>query len=548
VGKGKILIYDYGTTALKTVLFDEDLNIIDKVSLELTYEYPKEKYIEFEPGKYWEMVIKSTKMILDKNDCRDSLEVISITSQAETLIPVDFNGRPLRKAIVWLDERAEEESRELQEKLKMDTFYIHTGLSTIDPILPLSKIIWLKLHEGETYKNTYKFLLLKDFIINKLSGEMVTDFSVASCTGYFDIRKKEWWTDVLDLAGIDRNKLPEVEDSAYCPGYLREEVKRTLGLSRDVKVMNGMLDQCGSAIGAGNIETGILTETTGTAMVLAFTLDKIEDLKVKDKIPVVCHGIRDKYLILPYSPTAGIILKWFKDNFCSEEMNLAKEQNRDVYQIIDEMVEKREIILPELIVLPHFCGIITPISNPNMKGAIFGLDLKVDKIVENREIILPELIVLPHFCGIITPISNPNMKGAIFGLDLKVDKIDIAKAIMESIGFMLKEQIDFLSSKGFKINEIISLGGGARSNIWLQIKSNILNRRILALENEESASFGCAVIAAVADGLINKPDVVKQKVRIREEFIPDPKEVDIYEQKYKKYLQFCRMFLPSIKL
>jgi len=505
VGKGKILIYDYGTTALKTVLFDEDLNIIDKVSLELTYEYPKEKYIEFEPGKYWEMVIKSTKMILDKNDCRDSLEVISITSQAETLIPVDFNGRPLRKAIVWLDERAEEESRELQEKLKMDTFYIHTGLSTIDPILPLSKIIWLKLHEGETYKNTYKFLLLKDFIINKLSGEMVTDFSVASCTGYFDIRKKEWWTDVLDLAGIDRNKLPEVEDSAYCPGYLREEVKRTLGLSRDVKVMNGMLDQCGSAIGAGNIETGILTETTGTAMVLAFTLDKIEDLKVKDKIPVVCHGIRDKYLILPYSPTAGIILKWFKDNFCSEEMNLAKEQNRDVYQIIDEMVEKREIILPEL-------------------------------------------IVLPHFCGIITPISNPNMKGAIFGLDLKVDKIDIAKAIMESIGFMLKEQIDFLSSKGFKINEIISLGGGARSNIWLQIKSNILNRRILALENEESASFGCAVIAAVADGLINKPDVVKQKVRIREEFIPDPKEVDIYEQKYKKYLQFCRMFLPSIKL
>ena len=500
--KGRILIYDYGTTALKTTLFDENLNIIDKIALELTYEYPKEKYIECEPEKYWDMIIESTKAMLDKHDCRDSLEIISITSQAETLIPIDCKGKPLRKAIVWLDERAGEESIKLRERIGVDTFYMHTGLSTIDRILPLSKILWLKLHESEIYENTYKFLLLKDFIIYKLTGEVVSDFSVASCTGYFDIRKKRWWTDVLDLAEIDSSKLPEVEDSACCVGYLKEGIKTSLGLDRDVKVINGMLDQCGSAIGAGNIEAGVFTETTGTAMVLALTIDDIKELKVEDKIPVVCHGISDKYLVLPYAPAAGIVLKWFKDNFCSEEINLAKKQNKDTYQIIDEMVEKR--------------------------GTIH-----------------PNLVVLPYFCGVITPVSNPDMRGAILGLDLKTDKIDIMRAIMEGIGFMLKEQIDFLSSKGFKVDRVISLGGGARSDIWLQIKSNILNRRVVALENEESASFGCAVTAAVAGRLINGFDEIKQKIRIRREFTPDLKEVDIYEQKYKKYLQLHRMLLRN---
>lgn len=498
--KGKILVYDYGTTSLKTVLFDEELNIVDKVTKELTYEYPQEGYIEIEAEKYWNMLIEATQMILNKNNCQDSLEVISITGQAETLIPINCRGEPLRKAIVWLDERAENESIKLREKVNIDTFYTYTGLSNIDPILPLSKIMWIKIHENEIYKNTYKFLLLKDFIINRLSGEMISDYSVASCSGYFDIRRKSWWIDILDLAEIDKNKLPEVENPAVCVGCLKKEVKSILGLTKDVKVINGMLDQCASAIGAGNIETGILTETTGTAMVLAFTIDRIEELRTEDKIPVVCHGIPDKYLILPYSPTAGIVLKWFKDNFCSEEIHLSKVQNKDVYQIID-------------------------------------------KIVEERKTIRPELIVFPHFCGTITPINNPKMRGIIFGLDLKTTKSDIMKAIMEGVGFMLKEQIEFISSKGFRIDRIVSLGGGARSNVWLQIKSDILNQKLITLENEESASFGCALSAAVASNFIKDFNEVKKMIKIRQEFIPNTKNVDIYEKKYKLYLQLYKRLL-----
>jgi xylulokinase len=499
--KGKILVYDYGTTSIKTVLFDEELNIIDKVTKELTYEYPQEEYIEIEAEKYWDMLIEATQMILDKNDCRDSLEVISVTSQAETLIPIDIDGKPLRKAIVWLDERAKDECIKLRKRVDINTFYAHTGLSNIDPILPLSKIMWIKIHENDIYRNTYKFLLLRDFIINRLSDEIVSDFSVASCTGYFDIRRKNWWIDILDLAEIDKDKLPEVTDPTCCIGYLKKEVKSILGLTKDIKIINGMLDQCASAIGAGNIETGILTETTGTAMVLAFTIDSLEELKVEDKIPVVYHAIPNKYLLLPYSPTAGIVLKWFKDNFCSEEIHLAQVQNKDVYQVID-------------------------------------------KIVEERKVIRPELIILPYFCGTITPVNNPNVRGAIFGLDLKTTKSDIIKAIMEGVGFMVREHADFLSSKGFRIDKIVSLGGGARSDIWLQIKSDILNRKLTTLENEESASFGCALVAAVAINFIKDFNAVKKMIKVRQEFVPNSENVSVYDKKYKLYLQLYKRFSP----
>ena len=490
--KAIILIYDYGTTALKTSLFDEDMNLVDSVSRELHYEYPQKGFVEMEPDKYWELVLSSTTEILERNACKDSVEIISVTGQAETIVPVDKDGKSLRKAIVWPDVRAEKESEFLKSRICIDDFYNKTGLTEIGPVWPVNKISWIKDNENEVYKNTYKFLLLKDYILYRLTGETVSDPTVCSWSGCFDIRKKEWSQDILDIAGIDKQKLSHVRESSDVIGILRQDVQKTLGLTLKVRVVNGLLDQCASAVGAGNIMPGSLTETTGTVLALAVMIDDLNTFHPEQPVNVMCHGITGRYMALPYCKTAGILLKWFKDNFCQNDIDEALRQGRDIYGLLDEIA-----------------------------GKIGEVD--------------PKLVMLPHFCGCTYPENNQYASGAIFGLNLDTGKGHIIHAIMESVAFLLRDNIDFLIKNGFAVNDVVSLGGAARSPVWLQIKSDVLNRKIITLSNEESTSLGCAFMAGLSVGLFKDISDIKKIIKIKKEYLPDSRRVDVYNEKFRLY-------------
>jgi xylulokinase len=492
LGKGKILIYDFGTTAVKTVLFDENIQILDVITTELSYDYPEDRYVEFDAETYWEIAVNTAKEIITQNQCQDSLEIISIASQAETVIPVDSKGNCLRKAMVWLDTRAVKENDDLKNSIDVHSFYHITGLNDMDPIWPINKIKWLKNNEPQLYSDTAKFLLLKDYVLFKLTGEFVTDPSICSFSGYFDIGKKEWSQRLLDIAELDANKLPRLEESEEIIGTLRPEVQKMFGLERPIQVMNGMLDQSGSAIGAGNIEEGYLTETTGTVLALASTIRNLDSLDLHDRVPIVCHGVADKYLALTFCQTAGILLKWFRDNFCEIEIQEAARSNKDVYDILTEKARPDSI---------------------------------------NKR-----LIILPHFGGATSPVVNPDASGVIFGLNLDTNKGDIVKGIMESVAFLLKENYTFLLNNGFHIDKVRSLGGGAKSPFWLQIKSDVLNREFETIESEESTSRGCAFLAGKQLGLYDDLGEICRKIKTKDCYRPDPRKVETYEQKYRLYL------------
>jgi gluconokinase len=155
LGKGKILIYDFGTTAVKTVLFDENIQILDVITTELSYDYPEDRYVEFDAETYWEIAVNTAKEIITRNQCQDSLEIISIASQAETVIPVDSKGNCLRKAMVWLDTRAVKENDDLKNSIDVHSFYRITGLNDMDPIWPINKIKWLKNNEPQLHTRGY---------------------------------------------------------------------------------------------------------------------------------------------------------------------------------------------------------------------------------------------------------------------------------------------------------------------------------------------------------------------------------------------------------
>ena len=495
--KGSILILDYGTSAVKAVLYNDNFEIVAKRTAEFCYQYLDTHCIEFDADKYCQIALLLMKELIDETNSADTLEVISVTSQAETLICIDGKGKVLGNAIVWLDTRAQEESNYLRASIGTDDLYKITGLTDFDPVMPLCKLLWMKNNDTTRYKNTQKFLLLKDYITFFLTGIMATDYSVSSCTGYFNITAKSWEQPLLDAAGIDIEKLPEPLNAQAIIGNLLPWVAEKIGCNKTVPVVNGMLDQCASAIGSKNIREGVITETTGSVLAVAATIPDFSPELFSNKMPVMCHGLDGRYLALPNCPTGGILLKWFKDNFLQAEQAKLEKNNEDIYKYIDRCIEEK---------------------------------------VQFKN----NLVFLPHFCGYLSPISNPAAKGVLYGMTLDTNRFDIALSIMEGISFLLRENINLLNQNGIASTELISLGGGARSQLWLRIKANTTHLEIQTLENEESTSLGGAINAAIAIKKLSNEDEIYNCIKLREKYYPEEKEYGYLDEKFALYQKINR--------
>lgn len=494
--KDKILVLDYGTTSLKAALYDKDFNAVSVKSFEFSYEYPAPNFIEYDAETYINAAYKLFSEIVSEHKCQGDIAAVTVTGQAETLIPVDKDGNVLGKAIVWTDTRPHEEIEYLSQHISAEEYYSVTGISGLDPVIPLAKIMWIKKNQPQRYENTYKFLTLHDFVIWRLSGVMTAEISVYACSGYVDIRKKEYCRKFLDIAGIDIDKLPTLSDPDLILGDLLPEACTAIGIDGAL-VVNGMLDQCASAIGAGNIVPGVLCETTGTVLAIAATLPDFCPENFPSPVIVLPHGLAGRYLALPYCPTAGLLLKWYKDTFLSADIEKCKAEGKDIYVYVNEEIEKKG----------------TPIT---------------------------DLIVLPHFNGYLSPISNPDATGVMYGLSLDTDRFDVAHSIMEGISFLLRENVELLRRSGINADRIISLGGGAKSPLWLKMKADICKAKIVTMKNEESTSLGAALGAALAIGLLDSEEDIYKYVAVKHEYDSTPDRQEKYQAKYEKYLDLNR--------
>ena len=483
--EARILVFDLGTTALKAVLYDAAIRPIGEARREWVYAYPRKGFIEHEPEEYWRKCVSAANELFDRFGGRETLEGISVTGQSETLIALDREGRELGSAIVWLDTRGESELPELSKALPTDALYEATGNTGLDPVMPLLKLPWMRKNEPERYAAAEKFLLIKEYIVCKLTGQIVAEHSAQSCSGYFNIRALDWEDGILHLAGIGREKLPELADSQHVVGGLCAEARRALGLPNGVKVVNGLLDQCASGIGAGAVDSRTITETTGTVLAIGAALDAFEP--EKGRMLVLRHGLPGKFMALPNCSTAGVLLKWFRDGFLPAGTDYAR----------------------------------------------------IDREIASRGRPDSGLIVLPHFAGYLTPVNNPAARGVIYGLTLDATPYDVAHAIMEGVGFLLRENLELLESAGISSETIISLGGGANSALWLQIKANICNRTMRTLRESESTALGCALNCALALGKIAVSDMPKY-VEERGETPPDAEGAAVYERKYRLYRDLNR--------
>jgi len=488
-----LLGIDAGTTSVKAGLFTPDGRCLAIERQEYKLDTPGVERAQLDPNLYWQACVNTVRKVLaDSQQTADQVIALAVSSQGETLVTLDENGDPIYPAIVWLDNRAVTQAQALSHNFNVQV-YERTGIPEIIPTWSACKMLWLKENEADVFSRADKFLLVQDYLIYRLTGRFVTDGSISCTTLNFDIVRNAWWDEMLAFIGIKESQLPEIVLPGMNVGTINPQAASDLGLSTHTRVVTGGMDQAVGAIGAGNYQPGIISETTGAALAIQVTIAD-PGMDKNQLIPVCFHSVTGKFLLVPVCPTGGMALKWFRDQFGQLEVEESKKSQADSYDLTTNLA-----------------GSVPPGSDG--------------------------LIMLPHLMGAFSPEVNPSARGAFVGFTLSHTRGHFVRATLEGVAYLLRRNLDSISSAGISVNEIISTGGGSRSRLWNQIKANICNLPVVTLKNEETALLGDAILAGVASGIY--PSIAEgcQSMVARKETIHPNQDAASYQRLYPHYCE-----------
>jgi len=485
-----LLGIDIGTTGCKAAVFDRYGEVLSSEYKEHPLIHPEEGWVEIDPHLIWSNIknlIKKANLKIKK----DKVKAFSISCQGEATVPVGRDGEALYNAVVTFDSRTKEQYEFWKRTLGEKKIFEITGMP-LHPMYSINKIMWIKQNLKNIYKKTYKFLCFEDYIFSKFGLVPTIDYSLAARTMAFDITCKKWSEEILKNAKVSIDLLSEVKPSAEIVGEISPAISDELGLEKGVPGVTGGHDQACGAFGAGITEEGTAMNATGTSDVITQVLDKvlINEKMLNNNYPCYPYVIGDKYMTITFNLTGGLLLRWYRDNFCYEEKVVAEREGKNIYNVITSSMNPRPV----------------------------------------------NIFILPHFVGSGTPYLDSNSKGAVLGLDLETNKAKIARAILESNTYDLKLNLEKLEESGITVDKIIAIGGGARSPKWLKIKSDILDKKIVTLKNPEAASLGAALLAGVAIGEYKSyEDAVENAVKEDRVFSPDEDSNMQYNKRYMIY-------------
>lgn len=493
-----LLGLDVGTTGCKAVVFSPDGNVISSAYGEYKLYHRRPEWSELNPDEVWQTIVTTLKASMKGGKVKpESVGAIATSVLGEAFIPIDRDGNWLYWSMTTFDARAEEQTRWWKENFGADEIYKITGqpVTSSMPIYTLPKIQWIRENKPKIFKKTSKFLCWEDYINLKMCGRSVTDYSIATRTMMFDIRKKRWSNEILDAAEIDESLLPEVLPSGSPVGEVSREAAKETEVKEGTLVVTGGHDQPCGALGTGIVETGPAMDATGTTEcigVLQKRLTLTERMRLQG-FAVHCYVVNGKYFMFGFNPSGGVILRWFRDNFAQREKVEAEKERVDVYDILTNKASKAPI------------------------GAL-------------------GLFLLPYFEGSGTPTFNRKARGVFLGLTLAHGKGEIVRAILEGLTYELRNNIESIEEHGTKITELRAIGGGARSKFWLQLKADITKRRVVVPNVTEAAALGAAVLAGVGAKVYEKAEsAVKRVYGTKEIFTPNEETGRVYDGYYGIY-------------
>ncbi len=491
---------DIGTTGTKTVLINENGKCIAGSTIEYPLDTPKQGWAEQDPGFWWDAAVKTIKDVLFKSNVSGKdIKGIGLSGQMHGSVFLDKNGAVIRPAILWCDQRTEEECEYITGKIGKSRLIE----LTCNPALTgftAPKILWLRNNEPENYEKINKVLLPKDYIRFKLTGEFASEVSDASGTLLFDVSNRKWSKTVIEELELDFDILPECYESYEVSGRISRAVAAETGLAEGIPVVGGGGDQAAGALGNGIVEEGIISATLGTSGVV-FAFSEKPERDPEGRLHTFCHAVPGKWHVMGVMLAAGGSFRWLRDTFCQEEVDSAKKQEVDPYEIMTALAEK---------------------TTAGSEGLVF----------------------LPYLSGERTPYPDPKARGAFIGLTLRHEKKHIIRSVMEGITFGMNDSLRLIRAMNIKISHIRLSGGGGKSKFWRRMQADIYNTDTASINMDEGPAFGVALLAAVGTGCFRSiEEACKNSIDVINKYKPDNKQVEIYQKYYEQY----RLLYPVLK-
>ncbi len=476
---------DIGTTNVKCVLCGPGLRVVAQATEEYQTRNPRPSWAEQDPEDWWRGCVNTLRSVLSQSGIDpDEIKVISVSSQAPTVLPVDRDGKPLHPALIWMDRRSLSEIEILKETLGEERNYEING-NVLDSYFNVSELLWMVKHRPEVMDKCYRLLQVSTYIVMKLTGEFIIDGSHLSLCGLSDIRKRDWSDEILQACGITRDILPEIRECMDPVGMVREEAAKETGLSKKTVVLAGTVDATAAAIEVGVYKDGKAAEMTGTSSVLMVGYEKLITSPHLSYFEGLYPGTS---VLFGAMNSVGGSLKWFRDRLYGGD-----GPNHDAYERINREVE-------------------TESTEPT------------------------GIIYLPYLNGERGPIWDPDARGTFIGIHGMTSRADLLRAIMEGTSFGLQHNLEQVYKTGIGVDRLICCGGCAKSDIWLSIKASVIDREIVVPSVSHGATGGLAYMNAAFMGEYASPEeACDANFSIQKTVEPDPALVPVYRELYEVY-------------
>ena len=496
--EGLCIGLDVGTSGVKGIAVAADGAVIAAATADYPLLTPRPGWTEQDPEAWW----RASCAVLRELRARAPapIEAIGLTGQMHGAVFLDTDGRVIRPAILWNDQRTAAACAEIERRVGGERLREIAGNPALTGF-QAPKVLWLREHEPAAYARVRRLLLPKDFIRHRLTGAAATDASDAAGTLLLDLAARDWSDEILDALEIPRDWLPRVHEGPEVTGAISAAGTRATGLPEGLPVVAGGGDNAAAAVGCGAVRAGTGFVSLGTSGVVFVPSDTLQ-IDPSGALHAFCHAVPGQYHLMGVVLSAGGSLRWYRDVVARDQASDATAGDADPY----------EPLMADAASAP-----------PGAEGLFF----------------------VPYLAGERTPHMDPDARGAWVGLTLAHGRAHLVRAVLEGVGFALKDCLVPMRRLGVSPDILLAVGGGARSALWRQILAATLGVRLQRLAVEEGPALGAALLAMVGAGVHADVDAAVAAA-VRTAGPPEPPDPAL-ERRYGELFSNFAALYPALK-
>jgi xylulokinase len=489
---------DVGTSGTKTLAIDERGKILASATAEYPCDYPQPGWSEQDPDQWWAATIATIREVMARADLKAAdIAGIGLSGQMHGSVFLDADGRVIRPALLWNDQRTVAECEEIERRAGGREALVRMVANPALTGFTAPKILWLRNHEPAHYERVRQVLLPKDYIRYRLTGTYATEVSDASGTLLLDVANRRWSSELLLTLEIDPTLLPPCYESPEVSGKVSAVGAEATGLAVGTPVVGGGGDQPAGAVGNGIVRPGAVSATMGTSGVVFAHTDE-PGFDPLGRLQRGCHAVPGAWHVMGVVLAAGGSFRWVRDELGELEIEAAKAEGVDPYFLLTQEAE---------------------LAPAGSEGLFF----------------------LPYLTGERTPHFDPHAKGGWIGLTVRHGRQHLIRAVLEGATYAMRDSLELIREMGATITQVRLSGGGARNPLWRQIQADIYGQEVCTINAHEGPAFGVALLALVGTGAYSSvPEACDATIQVVDRCAPDPRAKALYDRAYPLYGQLYR--------